>query len=211
MVITYHGKQFFKIQFGDMIFAFNPISKDFKSASGKSTRFGASVALITTDLPECNGSEQVAYAGKDPFVIEGPGEYEIGGIFIKGTYGETMVGKEKRVNTTYVTTIDSIKIAFLGYSSGKLTGDVKELADQVDILFVPVGEDTDGQMNYHDAHAAVVTLEPKIIIPMGYNEKTLPLFLKESGVKQLEALEKLTLKRKDLDGKSGEVVVLSEE
>lgn len=211
MVITYHGKQFFKIQFGDMIFAFNPISKDFKQASGKSTRFGASVALSTTDLPECNGAEQVAYAGKDPFVIKGPGEYEVGGIFIKGVYGETLVGKEKKVNTSYVTTIDNIKIAFLGYATGKLTGDVKELADQIDILFVPVGEDTDGQMNYHDAHAAVVALEPKLIIPMGYNEKTLPFFLKEAGVKQQDALEKLTLKRKDLDGKSGEIVILSEE
>ncbi len=211
MVITYHGKQFFKVQFGDTIFAFNPISKDYKLPSGKSTRFGASVALITTDLVECNGAEQVAYAGKDPFVITGPGEYEVGGNFIKGIYGETTVGKEKKVNTAYVTTIDNIKIAFLGFSSGKLTGDVKELADQVDILFVPVGEETDGQMNYHDAHAAVVALEPKLIIPMGYNEKTLPLFLKEAGVKQLEAVEKLTLKRKDLDGKSGEIVILSEE
>lgn len=211
MVITYHGKQFFKVQFGDMIFAFNPISKDFKQASGKSTRFGASVALITTDIPEANGGEQVAYAGKDPFVIQGPGEYEVGGVFIKGIYGETMIGKEKKVNATYITTIDNIKIAFLGYSSGKLTGDVKEVADQVDILFVPVGEDTDGQMNYHDAHAAVVALEPKLIIPMGYTEKNLPLFLKEAGVKQYEAVEKLTLKKKDLDGKSGEIVILSEE
>ncbi len=211
MVITYHGKQFFKIQFGDTIFAFNPISKDYKMPSGKSTRFGASVALITTGIPECNGAEQVTYAGKEPFVIQGPGEYEIGGIFVKGAYTETVVGKEKKVNTVYVTTIDNIKIAFLGYASGKLSGDVKELADQVDILFVPVGEDMDGQMNAHDAQAAVVTLEPKIIIPMGYTEKTLPPFLKESGVKSLDPVEKLTIKRKDLDGKSGEVVLLSEE
>lgn len=211
MVITYHGKQFFKVQFGDTIFAFNPISKDFKQASGKTTRFGASVALITTDLPEANGAEQVAYAGKDPFVIQGPGEYEIGGIVIKGIYGETIVGKEKKVNTTYVTTIDNITIGFLGFSTGKLTGDIKEFADQIDILFVPVGEEIDGQMNYHDAHAAVVALEPKITIPMGYSEKTLPLFLKEAGIKQLEPVEKLTLKRKDLDGKSGEIIVLSEE
>lgn len=211
MVITYHGKQFFKVQFGDTIFAFNPISKDYKMPSGKSTRFGASVALISTDIPECNGSEQVTYAGKEPFIIQGPGEYEIGGIFVKGAYTETTIGKEKKVNTVYVTTIDNIKIAFLGYASGKLSGDVKELADQIDILFVPVGDDTDGQMNPHDAQASVVALEPKIIIPMGYNEKTLPLFLKEAGVKQLEPIEKLTLKRKDLDGKSGEVVLLSEE
>lgn len=211
MVITYHGKQFFKVQFGDTIFAFNPISKEYKVASGKTTRFGASVALVTTDLPECNGTEQVAYAGKDPFVIKGPGEYEVGGIFIKGIYSETEIDKQKRVNTTYVTTIDNIKIAFLGYTTGKLNADIKELADQVDILFVPIGENIDGQMNYHDAYAAVVALEPKIIIPMSYSEKTLPLFLKEAGIRQQDPVEKLTLKRKDLDGKSGDIIILSEE
>ena len=211
MIITYHGKQFFKVQFGDTIFAFNPISKDFKSKSGKSTRFGASVALITTDLPQSNGSDQVTYAGKDPFIIKGPGEYEVGGIFIKGIYNETTVDEVLKVNTTYVTTIDNIKIVFLGFSSGKLTGDVKEALDQVDILFVPVGEGSDGQMNAHEAQAAVVTIEPKIIIPMGYDEKSLPLFLKEAGVKNHEPVEKLTIKRKDLDGKSGEVIVLTEE
>lgn len=211
MIITYHGKQFFKIQFGDTIFAFNPISKDFKSKSGKITRFGASVVLVTTDLVESNGVEQVTYAGKEPFIIKGPGEYEIGGIFIKGIYDETEVKGVKKVNTVYVTTIDNIKIAFLGFSSGKLSGDVKEALDQVDILFVPVGEESEGQMNPHDAHAAMVTIEPKLTIPMGYDEKTLPLFLKEAGVKNYEAIEKLTLKRKDLEGKSGEVMILAEE
>lgn len=211
MVITYHGKQFFKIQFGDTVFAVNPISKEYKVQSGKTTRFGASVVLISTNLPECNGVEQVSYAGKEPFVIKGPGEYEVGGIFIKGVYSETSIHNTPKTNTVYVATIDGIKIAFLGYLNGKLSGDIKEVADQIDILFVPVGEDTDGQMNPHDAQAAVVTLEPKIIIPMGYSEKTLPLFIKESGLKQIESTQKLTLKRKDLDGKSGEIVVLSEE
>lgn len=211
MIITYHGKQFFKIQHGDTIFAFNPISKDYKQASGKSTRFGATVALVTTQLPECNGVEQVTYAGKEPFVIEGPGEYEIGGIFIRGVQNETSIKNVQKVNTAYFTTIDSIKIGFLGYMSGKLLGDIKEAAEGVDILFVPVGEDVDGQANAHDAHASVVSLEPKIVIPMGYNEKTLPLFLKEAGVKNSIALEKLTIKRKDLEGKNGEVIVLSEE
>lgn len=211
MIITYHGKQFFKVQQGDLIFAFNPISKDYKNPSGKSTRFGATVALVTTDIPECNGVEQVTYAGKDPFVIDGPGEYEVGGIFIRGVYNETEIKKETRANTSYFTTIDGIKLGFLGYTQGKLTGDIKEAAEGVDVLFVPVGEDADGQMNAHDAHAAMVFLEPKVVIPMGYSEKTLPLFLKEAGAKNVEAIDKFTFKRKDIDTKNGEVVILSEE
>ena len=53
MVITYFGKQFFKIEQGKMVLAFNPISKSSKSGTG--ARFGADIALITTNHPDYNG------------------------------------------------------------------------------------------------------------------------------------------------------------
>ena len=43
MIITHFGKQFFKIQFGDVVLAFNPISKDAKG--GAPTKFGSTVAF----------------------------------------------------------------------------------------------------------------------------------------------------------------------
>jgi hypothetical protein len=43
---------------------------------------------------------------------------------------------------------------------------------------------------------------------MDYDDKTLKAFLKEMGEEGAETAEKLTLKRKDLEGKEGEVVVL---
>jgi L-ascorbate metabolism protein UlaG (beta-lactamase superfamily) len=85
----------------------------------------------------------------------------------------------------------------------------KEIIDETDALFVPVGGD-DTTLNPYDAQKLAVSLEPKLIIPMDYDEKTLPIFLKEAGAEKVEPLEKLTIKRKDIEGKLGEVVLFHE-
>jgi hypothetical protein len=53
-----------------------------------------------------------------------------------------------------------------------------------------------------------------LVIPMHYDsgktgDSAVSTFLKEGGVTKLEAVEKLTLKKKDLEGKEGEIVVLT--
>ena len=52
MIITYFGKQFFKIQQGEMILAFNPVSKS--SKTGIFAHFGADIAFITSNHPDYN-------------------------------------------------------------------------------------------------------------------------------------------------------------
>ena len=83
MIITYLGKQFFKIQRGDLTIALNPISKNSKHNKKIST-FGANIVLINVNHPDFNGIDTVTYGDTKPFVISGPGDYEINGIFIKG-------------------------------------------------------------------------------------------------------------------------------
>ena len=95
MIITYHGEDFFKVQFSDTILAINPVSKD---SAVKSSRFGADIALISTNDAEHNGVDAVSRTDKAPFVISGPGEYEVSGIFIKGFLSRTTDG---RINTIY--------------------------------------------------------------------------------------------------------------
>jgi hypothetical protein len=43
---------------------------------------------------------------------------------------------------------------------------------------------------------------------MDYDDASLKAFLKEIGEEKAEVVDKLTLKRKDLEGKEGEVIVL---
>ena len=59
MIITYLGKQFFKIQQGDLVIAFNPISKDSKAGVAPS-RFGSAMALSTINHPDYNGFDMVS-------------------------------------------------------------------------------------------------------------------------------------------------------
>ena len=212
MIITYNGLQFFKIQKGDMVLAFNPVSKS--SKSGVSAHFGADIALVTTNHPDYNGIEQLSHGERVPFVISGPGDYEVKEIFVKGVMSDSTLGGKKYINTIYSLSVDNINIAFLGaLSSAELSKEAHEAINSPDILFIPVGGPAkDGAskdlLNAKDAAKLALSFEPKLIIPMDYDSASLKAFLKEAGEEKAETVDKLTLKLKDLEGKEGEVVVL---
>ncbi len=131
---------------------------------------------------------------KSGFVISGPGEYEIKDIFIKGY----LIKDEGVYKTTYLITFEGIKLCFAG-----AVQTVEDIED-VDILLIPVNGDAAA------AHKFAVSLEPAVIIPMDYDKKSLEQFVKESGEK-VEAIDKLVVKKKDLEGKESEIMVLNEE
>jgi len=207
MIITYHSKQCFKIQVGDTVLTYNPPSKDSKS---KSARFGADIALVSMNHPDFNGVEQVTYGNKEPFVISGPGEYEVKGIFVKGFLVESQYDKKEKINTIYKVFMDNLNLCFLGsLHIGEIESKIKESLSDIDVLFVPAGG---GELlSSEDAQKLSNKLSPKVIIPMDYDSSSLKQFLKESGNENIKAVEKLTIKRKDIEGKVGEVLVLKEQ
>ncbi len=205
MIITYNGCEFFKITQGEMVLAFNPVSKS--SKTGITAKFGADIALVTTNHPDYNGIEQLSHGEREPFVISGPGDYEIKEIFVKGVLSETDIAGKKHINTIYLFSLDGINIAFLGpLDDAELSKESREAINSPDILFVPVGGH--GMLDAKSAAKLASTLEPKLIIPMDYDDSSLKAFLKEMGEEKAEVVDKLTLKRKDLETKEGEVVVL---
>lgn len=209
MIITYQGVEFFKVQFGDTTIALNPISKDSKF---KPTRFFADIALVSLNHPDMNGVENLSYSGKEPFVISGPGEYEVKDVFIKGFASKSMYGGKEKINTIYSVTLENMNICFLGALSDiNLSSEVKESLGDVDILFVPIGDD--GVLDAAKAEKLSVEIEPKIVIPMHFGEvgikDALKKYLKEAGADNVKPVDKLTLKRKDLEGKASDVVVIS--
>lgn len=211
MVITYHGGEFIKIVSGDTILAINPISKESKL---RPTHFGADIAVITLNDNDFNGVEQVTHGEKAPFVVSGPGEYEIKKVFIRGLQSASRYGGRERINTIYSIMLEGMNLVFLGaLDSKKLNADVKEALGDIDILFLPIGGN--GVLNTADAHALAVDLEHKIAIPMHYGEiedggKAIALekFLKEDGSENGKPVDKLTIKKKDLESKEGEIIVL---
>ncbi len=206
MIITYFGKQFFKISQGEMVTAFNPVSKS--SKSGVSAQFGADIALVTTNHPDYNGLEQLSHGERVPFAITGPGDYEVKEIFVKGLMSDSELSGKKYINTIYSLAVDNINIVFLGaLSNPEISKEAREAINEPDILFVPVGGN--GLLDAKQSAKLASSLEPKLVIPMDYDTASLKSFLKEMGDEKAEVMDKLTLKRKDLEGKEGEVIVLS--
>jgi L-ascorbate metabolism protein UlaG (beta-lactamase superfamily) len=205
MIITYLGKQFFKIGQGEMTMAFNPVSRG--SKTGITAKFGADIALSTINHPDYNGIEQLSHGERVPFAITGPGDHEVKEIFIKGLASDAVIAGKKYINTIYSLSVDGINMVFLGaLSLSELSKEVREAIDSPDILFVPVGgKDT---LDPKTSAKLASSLEPKMIIPMDYDDSSLKIFLKEIGEEKAEVVDKLTIKRKDLEGKEGEVVVL---
>jgi len=220
MVITHHGGQCFKVTLGDLTLVFDPISKN---ATLPAVRFGADIALVSRDHPDMNGVEEVTYgdpsnplrAGKIPFAVTGPGEYERQGIVIQGFLSNSKYGlakgQEKAVNTIYSVQLEDMTLVHLGaLADTELSQEARESIDEIDVLFVPIG--SDGVLSPSKAHELAVSLEPKIIVPMHWSgigsPKSLEAFIKASG-NGSEKVDKLTLKKKDLVGRDGSIIVVT--
>ncbi len=212
MVITHHGGQCFKVTLGDLTIVFDPINK---GATLPSARFGADIALVSRDHPDMNGVSEVTYGDKVPFAITGPGEYERQGVVIQGFLSKSAYGLAKgqteALNTIYTVDLEDMTLVHLGaLADAELSKEARESIDEIDVLFVPVGGD--GVLSPEAAHKLAVSLEPKIIIPMHWSgigePKSLEAFLKAAGSTG-EKVDKLTLKKKDLVGLDGRILVVT--
>lgn len=194
-----------KVSAGDTTLVFGPVSK--KSKDLKPTNFGADVAFVSTNHADMNGAEEASRGDKKPFVISGPGEYELRGLTAAGFETKSRYAGEERINTAYAVVFDGLSFFYLGaLSDAALPKDLLEL-DAPDILVIPIGGE--GVLSPSEAQKLAVKLEAKIVIPVLYDDKNLKTFLKESGSEGVSATEKLTVKPKDVVGKENEVVVLS--
>lgn len=203
MVISYFGGECFKISQGELTLAFNLPSKD---STLKSTKFGSDIVLVSQDHPDFNGVENAAFGEREPFVINGPGEYEVKEVAVRG-FQSTGIGAGG-LNTIYGVNLEGMNLCFLGaLSTPVLPLEAKQELDDIDILFLPIGGGD--VLGHAEAYKLAVQLEPRAIIPMYYTPESLKLFLKEAAVEGTHAVEKLTVKKKDLEGKEGEIIVLS--
>ena len=184
-----------KVQQGDTVVVFNPIG----AAPGLTPpRFGADLALVSRNDPAYNGVANVSRGERVPFVIDGPGEYEVGGIFVRGAATD-------ETNTAYALSWDEIRLVHLGALSGaELSTEVEEQLGAVDILFVPIDS-----LGPKPAAKLAAALDPRLIIPVDCARPAdLEIFLKETGAPGVKPVESLTLKRKDLADKEAAVVVI---
>lgn len=204
MILTHYRASSFKVQFGDVVLSFNPVSK---KSSLKQSKFGSDICFISNIHPDMAGIENAAVGDKRPFVISSPGEYEIGGIYAKGFETKTTYGGKEGRNTVYSVTFEEMNLVFLGaLSHVDLSPEVLEGLGEPDILFVPIGGE--GTLSPSEAYRLSLKLEANIVIPMLYSEETLKAFQSEEGESNEQTLDKLTIKKKEVHEREGDIVVL---
>ena len=138
-------------------------------------------------------------------VIEGPGEYEIKGVFITGigTFHDSENGENRGKNTVYLLDIDGIVLCHLGDLGHALTSGLIEDIGGIEVLFVPVG----GVSTISSSVAVEIVrhLTPTIVIPMHYKTpasvgdfEPVDKFLKELGAGEVVSRPKLSVTRSSL-------------
>jgi len=154
----------------------------------------------------------------DPYIVEGPGEYEIKGVGIIGipVFHDEKKGETRGSVTAYHMEIDGINIVHLGDIGAPLTSDDVERLDGVDILFIPVGGSV--TLDLSQIANVISEIEPSIVIPMHYrtsrhNPKVfgdlapVSAFLKIMGKEDVQPIPKLSI-TKDRMPTEMQIVVL---
>lgn len=187
---------------------------DNRIAGYEPLKLKADIVTVSHDAP---GHNFVSAVKGKSHVIDGPGEFEIGGVFITGvqTNGQSKRNPEELRNTLYVFDFDGVTIAHLGDLSRVPTQSEIEALGAVDVALVPVGGGNG--LNAAKAVEVVSLIEPGIVIPMHYqtqasNLKLSPVskFLKEIGLGDLEPISSLKVSRGSLPEET-RVVVLNYE
>jgi L-ascorbate metabolism protein UlaG (beta-lactamase superfamily) len=148
--------------------------------------------------------------------LTGPGEFEIGGVFITAVQTES-AGKASKTkdnvrNTIYVFDYDGITVAHLGDLQKIPTQSEIELLGTVNVALVPVGGG--GSLNAAKAAEVVSMLEPNLVIPMHYSTpdakvelEAIGKFIKEMGLSKQEAQPMLKVSRSSLPDETHVVVL----
>jgi L-ascorbate metabolism protein UlaG (beta-lactamase superfamily) len=210
MEITWYGLSCFRLtERGMATVVTDPY--DPKVVGFGTTRLRGDIVTVSHDAPGHNYVNAVKGVSR---TLTGPGEFEIGGVFITGvqTNGHTKRNSDELRNTLYVFDYDGVTVAHLGDLSRVPSQTEVEALGTVHIALVPVGGGSG--LNAAKAAEVVALLEPGIVIPMHYAVpgsalKLAPLskFLKEMGLADMEAQGSLKVSRSTVPDETRVVVL----
>ena len=183
MEITWHSQTCFKLSERGMATVLTDPAHD--SENGKMT----ADILVFSQKPADELKLKAQF--KDSFLITGPGEYEVGNVFITGLV-ETSPEPSMDKRTIYVFNFDGIKVAFLGGTNRVPSqSEVEELGD-VHILLIPISGEN--RLNAVQAAEVVNLISANIVIPIACSadspstiQTVLGKFFKEMGIAVSEA------------------------
>ena len=166
---------------------------------------------VVTISHKAKGHSHVSAVGSRRHVLDGPGEYEIGGVFITGI--ATFDKDNGFRNVVYVFDYNGLTVAHLGDMQQVPTQKQIEALEQVNVLLVPVGAGS--SLNAAQATELVSMLEPNVVIPMHYlvpgmklELETVDRFLKEMGVTDVKEESSLKVTSSSLPEETETVILL---
>lgn len=155
-------------------------------------RLKADIVTVSHAAP---GHSHIEGVKGEKRALSGPGEYEIGGVFITGiptVRSPTEASKKKpsfdgKSNTVFVFDYDGLTVCHLGDLDHVPTQAQIEALGAVNVALVPVGGG--GGLNAAQAAEVISLLEPSIVVPMHYRTESgshdlepVSKFLKEMGL-----------------------------
>lgn len=204
MEITWHGYSCFRMnERGTLTVVTDPYDKSVGDELGK---LKADVITISRDAPAHNNANAIVGAQRgDVKQVAGPGEYEIGGVFITGVAMKNAKSEGKQKSTAYAFNFDGLNVVHLGGLSFVPSQSQVDALETVDVLLIPVG----GGDGLSAAHASEIIslIEPSIVIPMHYraeglkpkeNLDTVAKFLKEMGLSDVKTQDSLKITKSQL-------------
>ena len=215
MTIIWHGQSLFEIttsrgKNNQVNIVIDPFSQE---VGLRLPKLEPNIVLSTHEHYDHNNVKAV---GGNYFLIEGPGEYEIKEVFIQGipAFHDDLQGKERGGMTIFTIEAEELRLCHLGDLGQKeLTPDQLEKIGEIDILMIPIGGNY--TISGKEAVKIMSQIEPKIIIPMHYALPKLKVklegvekFLKTMGIKKIEPVNKLTIKKKELLEEEAKIIVL---
>lgn len=200
MYISWYGQSSFKIENKNTSVLLDPFSS--KEVGLRGPNLKSDIVIFSKKINKRKISE------RDIFLIDGPGEYEIKNIFIYGFSFE-----EKK--TIYLIEFDQIKIGYLGEINKLLKSEIIEKLSDIDLLIIPVGNKKI-LLSPKKAMELIREIKPAIVIPSCYRlpDLRIPLeplekFLKEAGIKNFEPVNKLKVKKTDIEKEKMNIIVLN--
>ncbi|HEX9617892.1 MAG TPA: MBL fold metallo-hydrolase [Anaerolineales bacterium] len=210
MEITWHGLSCFRMsERGLASIVTDPY--DHKSVGLEPLKIKGDIVTVSHDAP---GHNFISAVKGRSYLVTGPGEYEVGGVFITGiqTNGRGKRNSDDVRNTLYVFDFDGVTVAHLGDLGRVPTQAEVEALGEVNIALVPVGGG--GGLNAAKAAEMVSLLEPRIVIPMHYtlrgsSLKLAPVskFLKEMGLGETPPEPSLKVTRSTIPSETRVVVL----
>lgn len=198
MNITWHGHSCFRLtERGMATVVTDPY--DHKVIGYQELELSADIITVSHDAPGHNHVEAIRKRKSPQHVIDGPGEYEIGEVFITGIRTNHKSKKDQPRNVMYIFDYGGILIAHLGtLDRVPNQSDVKSIAGDVHVALVPVGGGS--SLTASKAVEVIRILEPSYAVPMFYKTDLCKLelnpldrFIKEMGLEKIKPRSDLSV------------------